>query len=169
MAQKDIELVSEQLDVKELLDDLNRAYCDEWLAYYSYTYMAQTASGPMYEDVAEFLNKIAKDEREHIDELANRISELGGLPNSNPIELEDHSNKPYPKPPQATDDYEGIIATVTKAERYAIDVYDKMAKKTLGKDHITYQLITHIMSEEVHHEEMFENLIGRQIKAPAVV
>jgi bacterioferritin len=168
MAQKGIEIVSEALNVQEVIDDLNRAYCDEWLAYYSYSYMAQTVSGPAYEDMAEFLEKIAKDEREHIDELSNRICELGGLPLSNPMELEDHSNKPYPRPPQKTDDYEGIIQAIRMAEGYAIDVYNKLAGKTLGKDHLTYQLITHIMAEEVHHEEMFENLVGRSLKVPAL-
>lgn len=31
---------SSGLDVDELIDDLNRAYCDEWIAYYYYTYAA---------------------------------------------------------------------------------------------------------------------------------
>jgi ferritin-like protein len=40
-------------------------------------------------------------------------------------------------------------------------VYNKISKKTLGKDNVTYQLVTHILSEEVSHEETFENLLER--------
>ena len=30
-----------EVDLKDLIKDLNRAYCDEWLAFYAYWYMAQ--------------------------------------------------------------------------------------------------------------------------------
>ena len=55
-------------------------------------------------------------------------------------------------------DYDEIIKIVAAAEAGAIEVYNKIAKKTLGKDHDTYQLAVHILGEEVTHEEMFENL-----------
>ncbi|MDD5538554.1 MAG: ferritin-like domain-containing protein, partial [Candidatus Omnitrophica bacterium] len=59
------------VDLKELVADLNRAYCDEWLAYYAYTYMASVVSGKGYEDMEEFLKKIAADELEHQGEVAD--------------------------------------------------------------------------------------------------
>lgn len=149
------------LNVKDLIKDLNRAYADEWLAFYSYWYMAQVVTGLGYEDMSEFLEKTAKDELEHADEVANRILELGGVPISNPMELEKNANAPYPKPPKATSDYKGIIAVVTEAEAGAIDVYNKIAEKTKGKDHVTYQLVSHILSEEVKHEETFEDLLSK--------
>ncbi|MEW5758895.1 MAG: ferritin-like domain-containing protein [Candidatus Omnitrophota bacterium] len=147
------------LDVKDLLKDLNKAYCDEWLAYYSYWYMARVATGMGYEDIGEFLSDTAKDELEHAGEVADRILELGGMPISNPMEIEKNANASYPKPPKGTSDYNSIIKTVTDAEATAIDVYNKIAAKTLGKDHVTYQLICHILSEEVGHEEKFEDLL----------
>lgn len=149
-----------ELDKKELIADLNRAYCDEWLAFYAYWYMAQTVSGAGYEDMEEFLKKIANDELEHAGEVADVIVKLGGMPTSNPLELEKNANAPYPGIAKKTDDYAKIIKLVTDAEAGAIEVYNKIAKKTLGKDHNTYQLITHILSEEVTHEEMFENLLA---------
>jgi bacterioferritin len=146
------------VDLKELIADLNRAYCDEWLAYYAYTYMAVTVSGPGYEDMEELLKKIASDELEHQGELADMIIKLGGKPIANPMELEKNGNAPYPAPPKKTDDYNKIIDVVLDAEGGAIEVYRKIAKKTLGKEDVVYQLVTHIMSEEVQHEELFENL-----------
>jgi len=150
-----------ELSLKDLVKDLNKAYADEWLAYYLYWYMAQTVSGKSYEDVQEFLNKIAKDELEHAQELADLIIKLGGLPIANPMELEKNANFPYTAPPKNTSDINRIIRIVTDAEADAIDVYNKIARKTFGKDNVTYQLITHILSEEVDHEEMFENLLER--------
>ena len=149
------------LSLKELVRDLNKAYCDEWLAYYLYWYMAQIVSGKAYEDVKEMLEKLAKDELEHATEVADLIIKLGDSPISNPMDLEKNANAPYIQPPKNTADINRIIRIVTEAEAGAIEVYNKIAKKTLGKDHVTYQLVTHILSEEVDHEEMFENLLER--------
>jgi len=146
------------LSLKELVKDLTKAYCDEWLAYYLYWYMAQVVSGRVYEDMQEMLMKIAKDELEHATELADHIVKMGGMPLANPMELEKNANAPYIMPPKNSSDINRIIRIVAEAEAGAIEVYNKIAKKTLGKDNVTYQLVTHILSEEVTHEEMFENL-----------
>ena len=159
MGKKSREIV--ELDLKELIADLDRAYCDEWLAYYLYWYMAQIVSGRAYEDVKEMLEKIAKDELEHATEIADLIIKLGDLPLANPMDLEKNANSPYLMPPKNTTDINRIIRIVTEAEAGAIEVYNKIAKKTLGKDNVTYQLVTHILSEEVDHEEIFENLLER--------
>jgi len=149
------------LSLKDLVKDLNKAYCDEWLAYYLYWYMAQTVSGRAYEDIKEMLEKLAKDELEHATELADLIIKLGDVPIANPMELEKNANAAYLMPPKNTADINRIIRIVAEAEAGAIDVYVKIAKKTFGKDHVTYQLVSHILSEEVDHEEMFENLLER--------
>jgi len=158
MGRKSKEIV--EIDLKDLIKDLNKAYCDEWLAFYAYWYMAQTVEGKGYEDMSEFLNKIAKDELEHAQEVANRIIELGGLPTNNPVNLEKNANAPYPGVVKELSNYDKIIKLVEAAEAGAIEVYNKIAKKTFGKDHDTYQLVTHILGEEITHEEMFENLEG---------
>ncbi|MFA5356498.1 MAG: ferritin-like domain-containing protein [Candidatus Omnitrophota bacterium] len=150
-----------ELSLKDLVKDLNKAYADEWLAFYLYWYMAQTVSGKAYEDMREFLMKIAKEELEHAEELADLISKLGGLPIANPMELEKNANSPYMMPPKNTSDINRIIRIVMEAEAGAIDVYNKLVKKTMGKDPVTHQLVMHILSEEVNHEEMFENLMER--------
>jgi bacterioferritin len=150
-----------ELGLKDLVRELNKAYCDEWLAFYLYWYMAQVVSGKAYEDISEMLTKIANDELEHAKELADLIVKLGSVPTANPMDIEKNANAPYLIPPKNTADINRIIRIVTEAEAGAIEVYNKIAKKTLGKDNVTYQLITHILSEEVTHEEMFENLLER--------
>jgi bacterioferritin len=146
------------VNLKELVADLNRAYCDEWLAYYAYTFMASVVCGKGYEDMEEFLRKIASEELEHQGELADMIVKLGGMPVKAFGDIEKTANYPYPAPPKELDDYDKIIKFVMDAEGGAIEVYRKIAKKTFGKEDVVYQLVTHILSEEVTHEEMFENL-----------
>ncbi|MFA5287574.1 MAG: ferritin-like domain-containing protein [Candidatus Omnitrophota bacterium] len=150
-----------EISLKDLVKDLNKAYADEWLAFYLYWYMAQTVSGRAYEDIKEMLEKLAKDELEHAGELADLITKLGDVPVSNPMDLEKNANAPYLLPPKNTADINRIIRIVSEAEAEAIEVYSKLAKKTFGKEHVIYQVVTHILSEEIDHEEIFENLLER--------
>ncbi|MEJ2599591.1 MAG: ferritin-like domain-containing protein [Anaerolineales bacterium] len=159
MGTKGTEIV--ELDVVELIDDLNRAYADEWLAAYAYNYMGQVATGrPAAKQLAALLKDTAKDELEHQDELAERITTLGGKPLADISKLVESSNAGYPKPPESAKDFEAMIKTVIAAERDAIEVYNKLLKKTHGKDPITYELILHILTEEVEHEDEFETVIS---------
>jgi bacterioferritin len=148
------------LDVAELVTDLNRAYADEWLAAYAYNYMAQVVTGrPAAKQLAALLLDTSKDESEHQQELAERIVSLGGKPLADVSKLVEASNDGYPTPPADEKDFEAIVMRVIEAERDAIEVYNKLAQKTHGKDPVTYNLIVHILSEEVEHEDEFENLL----------
>jgi len=149
------------LNVAELIADLNRAYADEWLAVYAYTHMAQVVTGrPAAKFLAQSLEDTAKDELEHQNELAKRIAQLGGKPLSDISKLVQTSNAGYPTPPANEKDFEAIVKTVIEAERGAIEVYNQLARKTDGKDPITYALIVHILGEEVDHETEFETLLN---------
>ena len=158
MGTKGIAIVG--MDVAELIADLSRAYADEWLAAYAYTHMAQIVTGrPAAKNLAKALLETAKEELEHQEELAERIVSLGGKPPADVARLVEASNAGYPTPPADGKDFEGMVKTVIKAEQDAIEVYQKLAQKTHGKDPITYELIVHILGEEVAHEDDFEALI----------
>ena len=149
------------LDVAELISDLNRAYADEWLAAYAYNFMGQVVTGrPAAKQLGALLLDTSKDELEHQQELAERIISLGGKPIADLSKLVAASNDGYPAPPASEKDFEAIVKTVIQAERGAIEVYNKLVQKTHGKDPITYNLIVHILSEEVEHEDEFENLLS---------
>lgn len=148
------------LDVAGLIADLSRAYADEWLAAYAYTHMGQVVTGrPAAKQLAKALLDTAKEELEHQEELAERIVSLGGKPPVNVAKLVEASNAGYPAPPADEKDFEAIVKTVIKAEQDAIQVYHALAQKTHGKDPVTYELIVHILGEEVEHEDEFEALI----------
>jgi bacterioferritin len=149
------------LDVDELLDDLNRLYADEWLAVYAYNYMAQVVTGrPAAKHLAALLLDTSKDELEHQEELAERITSLGGKPVADINKLVETSNDGYPVPPLDEKDFDAIVRTVIQAEHGAIEAYNRLAQKTHGKDPITYDLIIHILSEEIEHEDEFEDLLS---------
>ncbi len=159
MGTKGKQIVS--LDVAELLADLNRLYADEWLAAYAYNYMGQVVIGrPAAKQLAALLLDTSKDELVHQQELAVRIASLGGKPVVDISKLVETSNEGYPTPPANEKDFEAIVQTVIKAERGAIEAYNKLAQKTHGKDPITYNLIIDILSEEVEHEDEFESLLS---------
>jgi bacterioferritin len=149
------------LDVDELLNDLNRLYADEWLAVYAYNYMAQVVTGrPAAKHLAELLLDTSRDELEHQEELAERITSLGGKPVADINELVETSNDGYPTPPADEKDFDAIVRTVIQAEHGAIEAYNRLAQKTHGKDPITYDLIIHILNEEIEHEDEFEDLLS---------
>ena len=159
MGNKGKEIVG--LDVAELVAVLNCAYADEWLAAYAYNYMGQTVSGrPAAKQFSALLLDTSKDELGHQQELATRIVSLGGKPPADVNRLVGASNAGYPTPPANEKGFEGIVKAVIKAERDAIEVYNKLAQKTHGKDPITYNLVVHILGEEVEHEDEFENLLS---------
>jgi bacterioferritin len=149
------------LNIAELVAELNRAYADEWLAAYAYNYMGQVVTGrPAARQLAALLLDTSKDELEHQQELAERIASLGGKPQADISQLVKASNAGYPTPPADEKDFEAIVKTVIKAERDAIEVYNGLAQKTHGKDPVTYNLIVHLLSEEVEHEDEFETLLS---------
>jgi bacterioferritin len=159
MGTKGMQIV--EIDCGELIADLNRAYADEWLAAYAYNYMGQVVTGrPAAKHLAELLLDTSKDELEHQQELAKRIVSLGGKPLADMSRLVEASNAGYPIPPDNEKDFEAIVKTVIKAEQEAIDVYNRLARKTHGKDPITFNLVLHILTEEVEHEDEFETLLS---------
>ncbi|MCD6491006.1 MAG: ferritin-like domain-containing protein [Candidatus Njordarchaeia archaeon] len=160
MGKKSREIIGDRVD--ELIMLLNRAYADEWIAYFYYTHAARMAQGLNAPSVADALEKAAKDELEHINELAERIVQLGGEPIRDFTKLVPESNCPYVKLPGSWSDLKAILKAVIDAERCAIDVYSNILKwlKDIGKDPVTWHVIRHIMSEEIEHEDMFETILG---------
>ena len=160
MGKKGIEIV--EVDVDKLLEMLSKAYADEWIAYYSYKWAAEMATGMGSPHVAELAKKIAEEEEEHADELAERILELGGeLPY--PLEnIYDLANCKTVNYPEDMSDLKGILEGLVEAEQCAIEVYNKIVKwlgPCYNKDIKTFNLIEHILAEEISHEDQFENLL----------
>lgn len=141
----------------ELVKILNRAFSDEWLAYYQYWLGAQIAKGPMAKSVIAELTEHATDELKHAQMISDRIIQLGGASISNPKDWYTHTNCGYSSPDDPF--VKKLIEQNIKGERCAIDVYEKIIDETKDKDQITYNMALQILTDEVEHEEDLENLL----------
>lgn len=149
MGTKGIAIVD--MDVKQLIGVLNKAFCDEWLAYYQYWIGAKVVKGPMKEAVIAELTQHAADELRHADMLAMRIIQLGGTPITKPSEWHEHSNCGYDAPdiPFVKD----VLDQNIKGEQCAITTYKNLINITSSKDPVTYNIVLQILQDEVEHEE----------------
>lgn len=155
MGEKGREIVD--LDVDELLKLLNKAYADEWLAYYQYWLGTKVIKGPMKDAVATELLEHANEELLHADMVANRILQLGGTPVTEPKEWYHWTNCGYDAP---NDPFvKTILEQNIKGERCAIKVYNDLMDRTNGKDMITYNMVLKILEQEVEHEEDLQALL----------
>jgi len=146
-----------RLDVEELLKLLNKAFADEWFAYYQYWVGAVVVKGPMKDAAITELTEHAADELRHAQMLADRIIQLGGTPITNPKDWVQHANCAYLDP---SDPYiKTIIEQGIEGEQCAIEVYSRLLERTEGKDPITNQIVLSILQDEVDHEEDFQALL----------
>ena len=155
MGTKAIEIIKG--DVKEIVELLNKALADEWLAVYQYWAGSYVVKGPMRSEIEAELKEHAKEELEHANMLAERIIELGGEPILNPANLGDMSNCGYDEPTKPETKH--ILAQNIKGEQCAIEVYNKILEKLKGtNDAITYNTIRKILQDEVKHEQDLQDL-----------
>ncbi|HOW98142.1 MAG TPA: ferritin-like domain-containing protein [Kiritimatiellia bacterium] len=149
MGTKGIEIVD--MDVRKLVGLLNKAFSDEWLAYFQYWIGAKVVKGPMKEAVIAELTQHAADELRHADMLALRIIQLGGTPVNEPKEWYRHSNCGYEAP--ADPFVREVLEQNIKGEQCAIVTYKNLVNLTMGKDPVTYNIVLQILQDEVEHEE----------------
>ena len=144
------------IDVQELIKLLNKAYSDEWLAYYQYWLGAKIVVGVPKKEAQDEFEEHAEEELKHAKMLAKRIIELGGTPVLEPKEWYTQSTCGYNKPKDP--DVRVLLEQNIKGEQCAIFVYDGLLEYTKGKDPVTYNMIRKIQEEEIEHEEDLQSL-----------
>ena len=146
------------IDPKELIQILNEALAEEWLAFYQYWVGARVMEGPMRTEVEAELLTHAEQELNHAVMLVGRIIQLGGTPILNPKDWFKFSKCEYETP---DDPYiEKILEQNLTGERCAIQRYSNLANLTNGKDHSTHQMAVQILDEELEHEQDIEDWIN---------
>jgi len=142
------------IDVTELISLLNKAFADEWLAYYQYWIGAKVAKGMPREAVVAELTQHAADELRHAGMVADRIMQLGGTPLLEPKSWEQQTNCGYDAPNDP--DVRTLLQQNIKGEQCAISVYKKIIDYTQDKDPVTYDIALKILEDEIEHEEDLE-------------
>ncbi|MBN2363949.1 ferritin [candidate division WOR-3 bacterium] len=155
MGEKGIQIL--KINVDQLLKILNKAFSDEWLAYYQYWIGSKVVKGPMKESVIAELVQHSADELRHADMLTLRIVQLGGTPVLRPEDWYKMTNCGYDAP---EDPYvKNILEQNVKGERCAIDTYSDILELTKDKDPVTYNIILQILQDEIEHEEDLQALL----------
>ena len=155
MGTKGIQIIG--MDVAKLIEELNKALADEWLAYYQYWLGAKVVKGPMREAVVAELTEHAADELRHAGMIVDRIVQLGGTPVLTPEDWYKVTNCGYDAP--ADPFVRKIVEQNIEGERCAIEVYQKLANMINDKDPITYNMILEILADEVEHEDDLESIL----------
>ena len=144
-------------NVAELAKLLNKAFSDEWLAYYQYWIGSKVVRGPNKEAVISELTLHATEELAHATLLTTRIIQLGGTPVTKPEEWYKLTNCGYDAP---DDPYViKVLEQNIKGEQCAIKSYNALLKKTRDKDPVTYNIVLTILQQEVEHEEDLQALL----------
>lgn len=155
MAKRGISILK-GIEAKTVTDVLNKAYCDEWLAYYQYFIESKVVKGIMKDAVIAELTLHAADELRHATMICGRIIQLGGTPILHPGEWLTHSNCSYDAP--TNPDVRAILDQAISGEQCAITTYSNLLELTREKDIVTYDLISQILADEVEHEEDLQSL-----------
>jgi bacterioferritin len=144
------------MDAGQLIEQLNKALADEWLAYYQYWIGAKVAKGPMRGAVTLELEEHATEELGHALLLVDRILQLGGTPVLTPEAWYEVTNCGYEAP---DDPYvEVLLKQNIAGEQCAIGVYKALAELTKDTDPVTYEMALQIMTDEIVHEEDLQAL-----------
>ncbi len=144
------------LDINDIITGLNKAYADEWLAYYQYFIEGKVVKGIMKDAAIAELQQHAADELRHANMVADRILQLGGTPLLNPKDWFTHTNCGYEEPNNF--DVVNILDDAIKGEQCAISIYSELAEMTKDKDIVTYDIVSEILADEVEHEEDLQAL-----------
>ncbi len=155
MGKRGREIVGKNVD--RVVELLNKAFADEWLAYYQYWLGAKIIAGPMKDAVITELMQHAADELRHADMVSNRIIQLGGTLLTTPTQWFQWTNCGYDEP---SDPYVArILDQNIKGEQCAISVYHSIIKEVGMEDPVTYNIAVQILQDEVEHEEDLQALL----------
>ncbi len=134
---------------------LNEALATEIVCVLRYMHHYFMATGVHGRSVANEFKEHADAEREHGDEIAERIQQLGGRPDFNPGSLLQRSVSQYKEGESLAD----MIREDLIAERMVIEVYQEMIRYFGNNDPTTRTMLEHILSEEEEHASDLSDLL----------
>jgi bacterioferritin len=146
-------------DAQQTIDILQNVLATEIVCVLRYTMHGISATGIDSEAVkSEFLTH-AREEQEHMMLAAERISQLGGVPNFNPEGLATRSASEYGNANQLVD----MIKENLIAERIAVEHYRDLIRYFGEKDPTTRVMLEGILTtEEEHANDMHDLLIAHE-------
>jgi bacterioferritin len=135
---------------------LNEALATEIICVLRYKRHYFMAQGIHAEGVAAEFLEHANDEQQHADQIAARITQLGGEPDFSPDGLATRSHAEYVE----GDTLEDMIKEDLIAERIAIDSYREMITYLAEADSTSRRMLEEILAKEEEHADDLANLLA---------
>ena len=158
MANESVTIIKEKINVNRVIELLNKALAEEWLAFYQYWIGAIVAKGAMRSDVQREFEQHALEEFGHAKLVAQRIIQLEGTPLLNPRQWVEFASCPYDEPDGDFDVTRLLVQNVA-SERCAIKRYQEIAAFTDGKDFTTCDIAKKILADEQDHEQELQDFL----------
>jgi bacterioferritin len=147
-------------DPAKVVEVLNHALATELVCVLRYKAHYFLAQGPHSEAAkAEFLEHAAE-EQGHADQLAERITQLGGKPNLDPEGLATRSHSQY----HGDGTVQEMLREDLIAERIAIASYSEIIRWLGDADPTSRRLMEEILAKEEEHAEDLASLLSRDGK-----
>jgi bacterioferritin len=141
---------------------LNEALATELVCVLRYKRHFFMAQGIDATNATQEFAEHAKDEQGHADQIAMRITQLGGEPNFSPVGLVDRSHSEY----QEGSGLSEMIQEDLVAERIAIDSYTEMILYVGEDDVTTRRMLEDILASEEEHANDMANLLKKMNPLP---
>lgn len=144
-------------DRETVLKVLNEALATELVCVLRYKRHYYMASGLNAQGAQQEFLEHAQEEQQHADQIAERITQLGGEPDFNPDTLTSRSHAEYKEGTSVTD----MIKENLIAERIAIESYREFVEYLGHDDPVTRRMIEDILATEEEHADDLAGLISR--------
>jgi bacterioferritin len=143
-------------DRETVIKLLNEALATEIVCVLRYRRHFFMAQGIHADPVAQEFLQHANEEQQHADQIAERITQLGGEPNFSPDGLLARSHSEYVEG-------ESLLEMVREdlvAERVAIDSYTEMIRYLGDKDFTTRRMLEGILAMEEEHANDLSSILA---------
>ena len=144
-------------DLETVLRLLNEALATEIVCVLRYKRHQFMAKGLSAQSVAEEFAEHAAEEQAHADQIAERITQLGGEPNFSPEGLAMRSHSEYVEGGSLVE----MIREDLVAERIAVQSYSEMIRFIGDGDPTTRRMLEEILSKEEEHADDMNTLIDQ--------
>ncbi len=144
-------------DRDKVIDVLNDVLATEIVCTLRYRNHYFLASGIFSKPVADEFLEHAQEEEQHADWVAERIIQLGGVPNFDPAGLATRSHAEYAEAARVQD----MIREDLVAERIAIETYSDIMRWLENDDPTTRRLMERILEVEEQHAEDLKSLLEK--------
>lgn len=138
---------------KKLIDELNRGVAREITAIIQYSYHHVMAEGMESPALSEIFEKIALQEMDHLEEFADRIKYLGGVPTTKP------------NPIKVGGTLKEMVEQDLELEYEAIRMYKgQIAIAAEIGDTTTRLMLEKILTAEEEHADRWETVLKKHVK-----